>query len=172
MKERSVNGIRIGDRLYEVCMVSDIGKMMLCVIEVTDIKTTYTPTGRPRKPVFIGKPVNFTTGRDHSDAEREINPYRYCQTATKAVTESLRQYFDQKRRGKPLTATERLLNAVFGEKPSPMIAATEIFDVINDLKNYHALFAEAFRIDDERVQKVGVDQSASDATANHESRED
>ena len=159
MRNMSEKKVTEGDVLFKVSRCSDDGKLHLWKTQVTEIIVTKTPTGRERKPIVMARPINYEwrSGKDAS----QIDPFDYYDSATNAVSASLRDYFDMKA-SRNMSSEDRLLNAIFGEKPNPRVAATELVDVIYDLKNYHALFAEAFAEDDKKVQAIEVEDKATE----------
>lgn len=154
MRNMSEKKVTEGDVLFNVSRSSDDGKLHLWKTQVTEIIVTKTPTGRERKPIIMARPINYEW-RNGNDAT-QINPFDYYDSATNAVSASLRDYFDM-RASRNMSSEDRLLNAIFGEKPNPRVAATELVDIIYDLKNFHALFAEAFAEDDKKVQSIEVE---------------
>ena len=161
MRNMSEKKVEVGSVLYNVTRCSDDGKLHLWKTQVTDIIVTKTPTGRDRKPIIKAKAINYYHGKGDDDGEFNINPFDYYDSATNAVSASLRDYFDMKA-SRNMSSEDRLLNAIFGEKPNPRVAATELVDVIYDLKNYHALFSEAFAEDDKNVQSIEVEEKANE----------
>ena len=155
MRNMSEKNVEVGSVLYSVTRCSDDGKLHLWKTQVTEIIVTKTPTGRERKPIVMARPINYEwrSGKEAS----QIDPFDYYDSATNAVNASIRDYFQRKCGRDENSAEERLLKAIFGEEPNPRVAATEIVDVIYDLKNYHALFAEAFAEDDKKVQSIEVE---------------
>lgn len=161
MRNMSEKKVEVGSVLYSVTRCSDDGKLHLWKTQVTDIIVTKTPTGRERKPIYKAKPLNYYRHKGNDDSEFQIDPFDYYDSATNAVSASLRDLFDRKCSGRD-SPEDRLLKAIFGEEPNPRIAATELVDVIYDLKNYHALYAEAFAEDDKKVQAIEVEDKATE----------
>ena len=155
MRNTSEKTIEVGSVLYSVTRCSDDGKLHLWKTQVTDIIVTKTPTGRERKPIIKAKGLNYF--RRNGEEVFQINQFDYYDSATNAVNASIRDYFQRKCGRDENSAEERMLKAIFGEEPNPRVAATEIVDVIYDLKNYHALFTEAFAEDDKKVQSIEVE---------------
>ena len=161
MRNTSEKKVEVGSVLYSVTRCSDDGKLHLWKTQVTDIIVTKTPTGRERKPIYKAKPLNYYRHKGNDDSEFQIDPFDYYDSATNAVSASLRDLFDRKCSGSD-SPEDRLLKAIFGEEPNPRIAATELVDVIYDLKNYHALYAEAFAEDDKKVQAIEIEDKATE----------
>ena len=144
-----------GSRLYWCTRHDDDGLHHIDVVTVVDIKQTYTAKGKRRKPVYLLHAENFCRGKY---AQNGVQDYEtsdiewYSPNAVEAVMCEFRNLFNAN--GRMDSPEERLLAAVFGEKPDIRFAASEIPSVIADLKNFHRLFGEAFKLDEETVKNM------------------
>ena len=144
--------IEKGTRLYECCRHDCDGAYHIDIVTVADVRQTFTPKGKPRKPVYLLHAENFARGEDNVRDYETSDIEWYSTLAVDAVRLAFRNLFNANRRTD--SPEERLLEAIFGEKPDIRFAASEIPSVIADLKNFHRLFGEAFKLDEETVQNM------------------
>lgn len=141
-----------GSRLYWCSRHGDDGLHHIDVVTVVDVRQTYTPKGKPRKPVYLLHAENFARGKDNVQDYETSDLEWYSTLAVDAVLCAFRELFNMNRRTD--SPEERLLEAIFNEKPNIRFAASEIPSVITDLKNFHRLIGEAFKLDEETVQNM------------------
>lgn len=146
------SAIEKGTRLFICCRHYDDGAYHIDIVTVAEVKQTFTPKGKPRKPVYLLHAENFAHG-EHNDIDYETGDIDwYSKFAVDAVRLAFRDLFNMHRQSR--TPEERLLNAIFGDEPNIRFAASEIPSVIADLKDFHRLFGEAFKLDEETVQNL------------------
>lgn len=144
--------IEKGTRLYECCRHDCDGAYHIDIATVADVRQTFTPKGKPRKPVYLLHAENFARGKDNVQDYETSDLEWYSTLAVDAVLCAFRELFNMNRRTD--SPEERLLEAIFNKKPNIRFAASEIPSVITDLKNFHSLIGEAFKLDEETVQKM------------------
>ena len=131
-----------GQRVYACSRVN--GRYVLDTIEILETIQTYTPKGKPRPLKYRYRFLNI----ESNDVFEADLAYGVFPKASEAVTDALRNLFN--RLNHDTSPETRLLHAIFGEDlPHVEILPGEIAGVIDDLRDFQKLLAEAFKIDAE-----------------------